>query len=69
MNRIYEIDEGRPFYKLRPVMLLITLIAVLLAALVAVALVVSGPVARSIGVGDRARRHRRHRLEHRRSGR
>ena len=58
MNRIYEIDEGRPFYKLRPVMLLITLIAVLLAALVSVALVVSGPVARSIGsaigVGDTA---------------
>jgi membrane protein len=58
MNRIYEIDEGRPFYKLRPVMLLITLIAVLLAALVSVALVVSGPVARAIGtaigLGDTA---------------
>jgi len=58
MNRIYEIDEGRPFYKLRPVMLLITLIAVLLAALVSVALVVSGPVAHSIGsaigLGDTA---------------
>ncbi len=49
MNRIYEIDEGRPFYKLRPMMLLITLIAVILAALVALGLVVSGPVARSIG--------------------
>ena len=45
MNRIYEIDEGRPFYKLRPLMLLVTLIAVVLAALVALALVVSGPVA------------------------
>ena len=32
MNRIYEIDEGRPFWKLRPIMLLLTLIAVLLAA-------------------------------------
>ena len=49
MNRIYEIDEGRPFYKLRPTMLLITLIAVILAALVALGLVVSGPVARSVG--------------------
>ncbi len=49
MNRIYEIDEGRPFYKLRPMMLLITVIAVVLAALVALGLVVSGPVARSIG--------------------
>ncbi len=49
MNRIYEIDEGRPFYKLRPVMLLVTLIAVVLAALIALALVVSGPVARAVG--------------------
>ena len=24
MNRIYEIEEGRPFWKLRPVMLLLT---------------------------------------------
>jgi len=49
MNRIYEIEEGRPFYKLRPIMLLVTLIAVILAALVAVALVVSGPLAAAIG--------------------
>src|ERR1700712_1939669 len=56
MNRIYEIDEGRPFYKLRPVMLLVTLIAVILASLVALALVVSGPLAaavgKAIGVGN-----------------
>ncbi|SDP28348.1 membrane protein [Nakamurella panacisegetis] len=49
MNRVYEIDEGRPFYKLRPVMLLVTVIAVILAALVAVVLVVSGPIARAVG--------------------
>ena len=49
MNRMYEIDEGRPFYKLRPVMLLVTLVAVVMVALVAVALVVSGPVARAVG--------------------
>ena len=58
LNRVYEIDEGRPFYKLRPVMLLVTIIAVILAALVAVALVVSGPIAHAvgsaIGVGDTA---------------
>ena len=58
MNRIYEIDEGRPFYKLRPVTLLITLIAVILAALVGLALVVSGPLAsavgKAIGAGDTA---------------
>ena len=49
LNRIYEIAEGRPFYKLRPAMLLITLVAVVLAALVALALVVSGPVATAVG--------------------
>jgi len=49
MNRIYEVEEGRPFWKLRPMMILITLIAVVLAALVAVGLIVTGPVARSIG--------------------
>ena len=58
MNRVYEIDEGRPFWKLRPVMLLITLVAVVMAALVLVMLVVSGPVAESIGrtltIGDTA---------------
>jgi membrane protein len=49
MNRVYEIDEGRPFWKLRPLMLLITLVAVTLSALVLVMLVVSGPLAESIG--------------------
>ena len=33
MNRIYEIGEGRPFWKLRPIMLLITLVAIFLVAL------------------------------------
>jgi membrane protein len=58
MNRIYEIGEGRPFWKLRPVMLLITLVAIVLVALVMVMLVVSGPLAQSIGdqigLGDQA---------------
>jgi membrane protein len=49
MNRIYEIDEGRPFWKLRPLMIAITIVAVLLIAVVAVGLVVSGPVAEAIG--------------------
>jgi membrane protein len=49
MNRIYEIHEGRPFWKLRPVMLLVTLVALLLVACVLVMLVVSGPLAASIG--------------------
>jgi membrane protein len=55
-NAIYERDEGRPFYRLRPLQLLVTLILVLMAALVVVALIVSGPIASSlgnaIGIGD-----------------
>jgi membrane protein len=49
MNRVYEISEGRPFWKLRPFMLLVTLVAVFMAATVLVMLVVSGPVAEAIG--------------------
>ncbi len=49
MNAVYEIDEGRPFWKLRPVMLVVTLLAVLMVAVVLVMLVVSGPLATSIG--------------------
>jgi membrane protein len=49
MNRIYEIREGRPIWKLRPQMLLVTLVAVVLAAVIVLILVVSGPIAQSIG--------------------
>jgi membrane protein len=49
MNAVYEIDEGRPFWKLRPVMLVVTLVAILLVAVVLVMLIVSGPLASSIG--------------------
>jgi membrane protein len=49
MNRVYEVGEGRPVWKLRPVMLLVTLVTVVLAALVAVGLVVSGPAAQAVG--------------------
>ncbi len=49
MNRIYEIREGRPFWKLRPIMLLITLVSVLLIAVALLILVLSGPVAESVG--------------------
>ncbi len=49
MNKIYEIEEGRPFWKLRPIMLLLTLIAVILAAIALLMLIVSGPVAESVG--------------------
>jgi membrane protein len=58
LNRVYEIPEGRPFWKLRPTMLLLTLVCVLLAAAVLLGLIVSGPVAQAvgdtIGLGDTA---------------
>lgn len=57
-NVIYEVEEGRSFFTLRPVQLLVTLIAVLLQAVVLVGLVVSGPLAKkagdALGVGDAA---------------
>jgi membrane protein len=49
MNRVYQVDEGRPIWKLRPVVLLITVGLVVMAALVLIGLVVSGPVANAIG--------------------
>jgi membrane protein len=57
-NAIYEREEGRPFYRLRPLQLFVTLILELMAALVVVALIISGPLATSIGnaigIGDTA---------------
>ncbi|WP_430646134.1 YihY/virulence factor BrkB family protein [Agromyces sp. GXS1127] len=49
MNRIYEVEEGRPFWKLRPYQLLITVAAIVLVAIVAVILVVSSPVTDALG--------------------
>ncbi|MBA3305245.1 MAG: YihY/virulence factor BrkB family protein [Thermoleophilaceae bacterium] len=48
-NRIYGVQEGRPFWKLRPLQIAVTLVMVLLVALVVVALVLSGPVAEAVG--------------------
>jgi membrane protein len=49
MNRIYAIQEGRPFWKLRPVMLAVTVLAVALAVAAALLIALSGPVAVRIG--------------------
>lgn len=49
MNRIYEIEEGRPFWKLKPTQLLVTIITIVLLVLAAVILIVSGPVTRAVG--------------------
>ena len=48
-NTIYEVEEGRPFYKLRPLQLLVTLVMVLLLALVAIGLVITGPLTDAVG--------------------
>jgi len=49
MNKIYEIPEGRPVWKLRPWTYLLTLVLLVLVALAVVILVVSGPVAQTVG--------------------
>ncbi|MBO1751002.1 YihY/virulence factor BrkB family protein [Actinotalea sp. BY-33] len=49
MNRVYEVDEGRPIWKLRPIMLLVTLVLLLLVVAICVALVLSGGVAEALG--------------------
>jgi membrane protein len=57
-NAIYEREEGRPFYILRPLQMLVTLVLVLMAALVVLALIATGPVAKAVGdavgLGDTA---------------
>lgn len=49
MNRIYEIDEGRPFWRLKPMQLMVTIIGIALLVLLAVILAISGPVTDTIG--------------------
>jgi len=49
MNRIYGFAEGRPIWKLRPTMLLVTVVTVVLAAVVLVGLVITGPAAQAVG--------------------
>jgi membrane protein len=48
-NAIYEKDEGRPFYKLRPVQVGVTLLMVVLITLSVAAIVVTGPVTKQVG--------------------
>ena len=48
-NSLYEIEEGRPFWKLRPLQLGITLLLIVLLAACALAVVVTGPLAEEVG--------------------
>src|SRR3954447_11711685 len=47
-NAIYEVGEGRPFWKLRPLQMLVTLVMLVLVALTVVAIVVTGPLASGV---------------------
>src|SRR4029453_16605167 len=47
-NVIYETREGRPFWKLRPIQLVVTLAMVLVLALMALGVVLTGPVVSAI---------------------
>ncbi len=49
MNRIYEVEEGRPMWKLRLQQLLLTFAGLIIAAVAAFLLAVSGPVAETLG--------------------
>jgi membrane protein len=57
-NVIYETPEGRPFWKLRPLQIAITLAMIVVLTLIAVALVLTGPVveavAEPLGIGGTA---------------
>jgi membrane protein len=48
-NAIYETEEGRPFWKLRPLQVGMTLVLLLLVAVSAIAVVISGPLADQVG--------------------
>jgi membrane protein len=48
-NRVYDIGEGRPFWKTAPIRLALTLFAVVLLVAMAVIVVVTGSVAHSVG--------------------
>jgi membrane protein len=57
-NVIYETPEGRPFWKLRPLQIVVTLGMIVLLALLALGLVLTGPIvnaiARPIGISHTA---------------
>lgn len=57
-NVIYETPEGRPFWKLQPLRILVTIAMIALMTLLAVALVFTGPivnaVAEPLGIGSTA---------------
>jgi len=57
-QKIFETPEGRPIWKLKPLQLLLTVVMVIAAAVVALSLVMTGPIVRAVaeplGIGDTA---------------
>ena len=57
-NVIYETREGRPFWKLRPLQVAVTLVMIVLLTLLALSLVLTGPIVSAIaaplGIGSTA---------------
>lgn len=49
MNRVYEVDEGRPWWRLRPMNFLVTILTTLMCVAGLLILMASGSVARSLG--------------------
>jgi membrane protein len=48
-NAIWDVEEGRPIWKTIPLRLVITLITVILLAVMAIAVVLTGPLAEQVG--------------------
>ncbi|MDZ5447024.1 YihY/virulence factor BrkB family protein [Micromonospora sp. 4G57] len=48
-NAVYGVEEGRPFYRLRPLQIGLAGVSLVLLAIVATGLIVSGPVTEAVG--------------------
>jgi membrane protein len=48
-NVIYEVEEGRKFWKLKPLQIAATVVIMILTTVIVLAIVVSGPVAQRVG--------------------
>lgn len=48
-NKIYEVNEGRSFFRLRPVQLVVTLVLVVLQTTLLLAVALTGPLAANVG--------------------
>ena len=49
MNRVYEVDEGRPWWRLRPMNFLVTVLTTALCTIGLIIMVTTGSVAQSLG--------------------